>query len=109
MTDSPSQFAPSQHAGKLRSARWSLALRLLTAIVGGYALATTGGLLFAAALPVNRVDGVMLGLLLSFALYCVAVMWVFAVHSLRRACLGVWAFALAAGLLAWGVNAGAGL
>ena len=61
-----------------------LASRIAAAVFGGYALAALSSVAVA-ALPVDRVQAVLAGMLASFVVYTGAVIWVFAVRSARRA------------------------
>lgn len=70
--------------------------RIVGAIFGGYALAALSSVAVL-ALPVDRTQAVIGGVLLSFAVYTGAVIWVFAVRSARCAWVGL---LLAAALLA---------
>jgi Protein of unknown function (DUF3649) len=69
--------------------RWQIALRVAVAIAGGYALANITGILLSYLLPMPKSDAVMTGILLSFAIYAGAIMWMFAVRSVRKACAGL--------------------
>lgn len=73
--------------------------RLIAAIGGGYAVAALASVAVL-ALPVSRPQAVIAGMLMSFALYAAAVVWVFAVRSARRAWLGLLLVALPLLLLA---------
>lgn len=75
--------------------------RIVTAIVGGYLFANAAGVLLTILLPVYRGDAVVVAILLSFLLYAAAVMYTFAVHSVRRACFGVWGATALFAMLAW--------
>ncbi|MGJ7579416.1 DUF3649 domain-containing protein [Variovorax sp. RHLX14] len=70
--------------------------RIVAAIFGGYALAALSSVAVL-ALPVDRTQAVIGGILSSFAIYAGAVIWVFAVRSARRAWVGL---LLAASVLA---------
>ncbi len=70
--------------------RWEITFRVLTAIFGGYALTITSGILLAYILPMNRSDSVTTAMLLSFAIYAGAVMWIFSQCSVRKAVAGIW-------------------
>lgn len=50
--------------------------RTLAAVLGGYLLANVFGILFSWMWS-NRADGVVAGIMVSFIVYTVAVMWVF--------------------------------
>lgn len=69
--------------------RRAVAARVLVAILLGYALANAVGILLAHILPMPRSDAVMTGLLVSFAVYAAAVLWVFSVRSLHTAWIGL--------------------
>lgn len=70
--------------------RWQITWRALTAIFGGFALANTSGILLTYLLPFSKVNAVTTSLLLSFAIYAGAVMWVFSHRSMTKALGGVW-------------------
>lgn len=80
--------------------RWQIALRVAVAIVGGYTLANIVAILLSYLLPMSKSDAVMTGILLSFAIYTGAIMWVFAVRSVHKAWLGLVAPSLVLGALA---------
>jgi hypothetical protein len=69
--------------------RWEVTARAIAAIFGGYLLTATATTLMAVLLPVSRADAVIIGTMLSFALYACAVMWVFAVRSALHAWCGI--------------------
>lgn len=72
----------------------SIVMRILAALVGGYALAA----LFSVAtlaLPMRPAEAALLGMTGSFLLYTGAVIWVFASRSACYAWLGLCAVALA--------------
>lgn len=86
--------------------RWRVLGRVLCAVLGGYALATVGAIVLARALPLGGLAspaiGVVVASLLSFLIYAVAALWVFAARDAWRwllACIAV----LAA--LAWAMGA----
>jgi hypothetical protein len=76
--------------------------RIVAAVGGGYVLAA---LLSVAvlALPANRIQAVIGGMLGSFAIYAGAVVWVFAVRSATRAWVGLILAALLLLPFAWSV------
>lgn len=80
--------------------RWQITLRVAVAIVCGYALANIAGILLSYLLPMSKSDAVMTSILLSFAIYAGAIMWVFAVRSVRKACAGLIVPALILGAVA---------
>jgi hypothetical protein len=86
-----------------------LLARIVAAIFGGYALAALASVA-ALALPMSKPQAVLTGMLVSFAVYAGAVIWVFAVRSARRAWAGVLVAAvplLLAALSVWSQGQGA--
>lgn len=82
--------------------------RIVAAILGGYALAALASVA-ALALPMSKPQAVLTGMLASFLIYTVAVIWVFAVHSAKRAWAGLLLAALPLLLAtAWVRHTGAG-
>jgi len=65
--------------------------RVVAAMFGGYALATSSSLLIGQLLgeSVGKYQAVHISLMLSFLLYTCAVMWVFSVKSAKKAWLGL--------------------
>lgn len=74
--------------------RWALAARILAAVFGGYAVAALSTVCLAQALPLPRADATLAATMLSFLIYSLAVLWVFAAASTARACSGLAASAL---------------
>ena len=68
---------------------WRLLSRTAAAVFGGYALAVAASIFLAGVLPQPRGEAALVGLQFSFAIYTCAVIWVFAVASLRRVWLGL--------------------
>lgn len=93
----PVALAPIVRVGALLS-------RIVAAILGGYALAALTSLA-ALALPIERSQAVLTGMLASFAVYAGAVVWVFAVRSARRAWAGLLIAAAPLLLAAWHAGA----
>lgn len=77
-----------------------LVSRIVAAVLGGYGLAALTSVA-ALALPIDRTQAVVTGMLASFIVYACAVIWVFAVRSARRAWLGLLAAAVPLLLAAW--------
>ncbi|MFT7723184.1 MAG: hypothetical protein QM788_10185 [Roseateles sp.] len=75
--------------------------RLLLAAAGGYAATSAAVVALAAWLPLPRAEAVLAATLAGLALLVAAVVWVYAVPSLRRAGAGL----LLAGGLALGLAA----
>lgn len=71
-----------------RGHRWRVLARVLCAVMGGYALATVGAIVLAQILPlgglVSPAIGVVVASLLSFLIYTVAALWVFAAQDAWR-------------------------
>ncbi|MCY0386047.1 DUF3649 domain-containing protein [Robbsia sp. Bb-Pol-6] len=89
--------------------RLAIAVRVLAAIVGGYALAAQGAVCIALLFQMLPDEAVVAGMLASFAIYAAAVVWAFAARSALRACLGLAvAAAVVGGVSALGRHALAG-
>lgn len=67
----------------------NVALRTTMAILGGYAVAALAAAALAVGLPLPRVEAVVAAVMLSFIIYAVAVIWVFAAATLLRALTGL--------------------
>jgi Protein of unknown function (DUF3649) len=63
--------------------------RCLAASLGGYALASAGSAFIGITLPGSKASAAVSGMMLGFVLYLVAVLWVFACRSARKAWLGL--------------------
>lgn len=73
-----------------RDWRWpGVAMRVVAAILGGYAMAALASIACATLLPMARAEAVLTGMLLSFAIYAGTVVWVFAARSALRAWIGI--------------------
>ncbi|OZI71547.1 PepSY-associated TM helix domain-containing protein [Bordetella genomosp. 12] len=85
-----------------RGYRWQVLGRALCAVLGGYALSSLAATLLARTLPLSTATspamGVVIGSLLSFLMYALAALWVFAA---RRAWLWLVLTTAAAAALAW--------
>lgn len=66
-----------------------IALLILAAIIGGYVFTSAAMIFFSAILPMSRTGGLVMTALLSFVVYCAAIIWVFAVRDVGRAWLGL--------------------
>lgn len=66
-----------------------LLIRIVAAVLGGYALANLLPLTLVGLLPMGRADAVMTALLLSFAVYVGAILWAFSTRSPLRAWVGL--------------------
>ncbi len=83
----------------------SLVSRIVAAVLGGYALAALASVA-ALALPIDKPQAVLTGMLASFAIYAGAVIWVFAVRSALRAWAGLVIAAVPLLLAAWHAGLG---
>lgn len=81
--------------------RWSVASRVAAATIGGYALASAATVLLALLWPVPKAQGVLWATMLSFAVYTVAVVWVFWTRSAARAWIGMAVGTAVCAGLAW--------
>lgn len=88
-------------ASHLGSVTPGLLSRIVAATFGGYALAAVAALAMAMVLPGSRSEAVIASSMASFAIYCLAVMWVFAARSALRAWLGLMIPAAACAVLWW--------
>ena len=77
--------------------------RIIAALFGGYALAALASVAVL-ALPMSKPQAVLTGMLLSFAIYTGAVIWVFAVRSAWKAWVGLIVVAAPLLLAAWSVS-----
>jgi hypothetical protein len=77
--------------------------RIIAALFGGYALAALASVAVL-ALPMNKIQAVIAGQLVSFLVYAGAVVWVFAVRSALKAWMGLIIVAVPLGLAAWSVS-----
>lgn len=80
------------------SYRLAVASRIVAALAGGYLLASLANVALTLLLPVARAEAVVSGMMLSFLILLVAILWCFACRSATRAWLGLlgWAALLAA-------------
>lgn len=69
--------------------RLDVTARVLAAIGGGYALSAVTTALLAVVLPMTRAEAVITATLLSFVVFCCAVLWVFAARNAWRAWAGL--------------------
>ena len=63
--------------------------RLLAALLGGYAVSALLAAVLALHLPMERSEAVLVGTMLSFLVYALAVMWAFAARHALRAWTGL--------------------
>ena len=71
------------------SYRLGVTSRAVAAILGGYALSALVATVMAIYFPGTRAEAAVFGMLVSFVIYTLAVMWVFAVRTALRAWLGL--------------------
>lgn len=76
---------------------WDVAVRVVLAIPGAYYVTAACAMLLARTIPAARLDASLWGAILSFAVYCALVIWIFAAASALRA----GAVLAVIGLLAW--------
>ena len=78
---------------------WRLFSLVCAALIGGYVLATAAGIFLGGALPDSRGPAALTGMMVSFAVYVGAIIWVFSVRRPARVWTGlILASALLAGL-----------
>lgn len=68
---------------------FNVTCRILIALVGGYILSTLSAILVALLLPGNEINSIITGLMLSFIVYTITVIFVFATKTTLRAVVGV--------------------
>ena len=71
------------------SYRLAVASRVLAAVFGGYLVASLASVCLSLWLPFARADAVVIGMMTSFLVYLLAVVWCFACGSARRAWFGL--------------------
>ena len=71
------------------SYRLAVASRVLAAVFGGYLIAALASVCLSLWLPVARAEAVVIGMMTSFLVYLLAVIWCFTCDSARRAWLGL--------------------
>ncbi|GFM53076.1 DUF3649 domain-containing protein [Pseudomonas capsici] len=80
---------PAKATGVSVSYRLAVTSRVLAAIFAGYLLASVTSICVAQWLPVPRAEAVITGMMLSFLVYLVAVLWCFACRTAMQAWVGV--------------------
>lgn len=73
-----------------RGAPMAMALRCVTAVLGGYAASAGTAALFARILPIARVEATAWAMIVSFLLYACVALWAFHEQRLLRVCIGIW-------------------
>ncbi|MBP5856546.1 DUF3649 domain-containing protein [Marivibrio halodurans] len=79
----------------------SVLSRVAAAALGGYACAAAVSVWVSHIVPAPRVEGVTTGLLIGFAVFVGAVVWVFAATTARRAWAGVLSVTVLFAVMAW--------
>ncbi len=69
--------------------RWEVAGRCLIAVLGGYLFTIALSIFLTQVLPITKSSAVMTANLLSFAIYTIAIIWVFSVKEFRQLWWGV--------------------
>ena len=87
------------------SYRLAVASRVLAAVFGGYLVTTLSGVCLTLWAPMARTEAVVTGMMSSFVVYLLAVIWCFACRTAWRAWFGLsvtgLVLAAAAGLAYW--------
>jgi hypothetical protein len=73
----------------------AMALRCITALLGGYAASAGTAALVARILPIARVEATSWVMILSFLLYGCVALWAFHEQRLLRVCILIWGIAAA--------------
>lgn len=79
----------------------AIASRVLAAVAGGYALAAAIAASAATALPGQKAEAALIGIMLGFVAYTGAMIWAFAARSAWRAWIGLMLPTGLLGLVAW--------
>lgn len=100
---------PASGAAALRRYRWGVASRAVAAAVGGYVLAAVATRLLSLLWPAPPAQAVMWATMLSFAIYAVAALWVFATRSAGRAWCGIIGVTVVMAVCVWWLQPGGGV
>jgi hypothetical protein len=92
---------PFPSGRKVRPLAWRMALRSVTALVGGYVAAAVLATLIARLLPIACVEATSWGMILSFPIYASIALWCFHEHRLLRVTAAVWGVSTFGGGLLW--------
>ena len=71
----------------------AMALRCVTALLGGYAASAGTTALVARMLPIARVEATSWAMILSFLFYACVALWAFHEQRLLRVCILIWGIA----------------
>jgi hypothetical protein len=85
-------------------ARSRMAVRVATALAGGYAAAAALATLLARLLPIARVEATAWGMMISFALYGALLLWAFHERRLGRVAGVIWSTAILGAALLWALG-----
>ena len=96
-TEGPSQDRP----GTTARGRAAMALRCVTALIGGYAAAAALATLAARLLPGDPAEATAFGMMLSILLYAVIGLWCFYEPRLGRVVAAIWGIAAVAVTIVW--------
>ena len=69
--------------------RWGVTSRVVAALIPGFLLTNTTGVLLSFLIPGEKFTGIAWATLLSFLLYAAIIMWVFHVDRLKTVWLGL--------------------
>jgi hypothetical protein len=97
----PLSFINMNQASPSWRYRLAVGSRTLAAVAGGYALSAVSTTLLATLLPQSKAEAVITATLLSFIVFCCAVLWVFAARNAWRAWAGLLAPSAVCGLGLW--------
>ena len=78
-----------------------MAMRIATAVIGGYAATSGLAALSARLIPIARAEATAWAMILSFALYAGILLWAFHAPRLTRVVAVIWGVALASGGTVW--------
>lgn len=79
---------------KKQLAAFHITCRVLIALIGGYLVSMNSAILIGNHLFSNQVNSIVTGLMLSFIIYLIIVLYVFATNTTLRACLSVFGLCL---------------
>jgi hypothetical protein len=81
--------------------RWSVVVRILAALPGGYGLAALWSIAWVARYDGARADAVLLGTVTAFAVWAMLAIWIFAVASTAHVLTGLALMLLLGAAGAW--------
>ncbi|KPW57373.1 Uncharacterized protein ALO82_01266 [Pseudomonas syringae pv. broussonetiae] len=83
------RMAKARSKGLTVAYRFAVTSRALAAVFAGYLLASVVSICVSQWLPIPRAEAVVTGMMLSFLVYLVAVLWCFACRTALQAWVGV--------------------